>query len=294
VGYQNAQHQNARFLWNLRSIGQHAQDDRIGARPTCFRCFHKDNPFTRLDPRLSGDEELALLLSGDNQYAIERADPAGSFVALFSLAASDAPAARSLLGTLRRRHGQGHPLPTDDLAAHERFALDLGLALVAARGEELLDVSALRDGLLPGRDVATRLASASGLLARISDGLSHIDTRWTLSDALVGALANERDRDVAWLELLALRQLHIGEAWLPSRTIGYGAEDGLDPERAGRRTATFLAYLSDTNPATRRVAVFGLLGTSDTRGVEPALTAALAVEPDRRIAQWMRLALLRL
>jgi hypothetical protein len=223
-----------------------------------------------------------------------RADPAGSFVALFSLAASDAPAARSLLGTLRRRHGQGHPLPTDDLAAHERFALDLGLALVAARGEELLDVSALRDGLLPGRDVATRLASASGLLARISDGLSHIDTRWTLSDALVGALANERDRDVAWLELLALRQLHIGEAWLPSRTIGYGAEDGLDPERAGRRTATFLAYLSDTNPATRRVAVFGLLGTSDTRGVEPALTAALAVEPDRRIAQWMRLALLRL
>jgi hypothetical protein len=155
-------------------------------------------------------------------------------------------------------------------------------------------VPALCAGLLPGRDADARLDAAARALARVSDGVPAIDARRSLSDALVGALAGERDRDVAWLELLALRQLHIGAAWLPSRTIGYGAEDGQDPDRAGQRTATFMAYLSDASPATRRLAVLGLLGTPDGPGVEHALTAALATERDGRIAQWLRLALLRL
>ncbi|MHC5209413.1 MAG: hypothetical protein ACYTG2_01685 [Planctomycetota bacterium] len=223
-----------------------------------------------------------------------RADPLGSFVALFTLVGSEDPAARSLLGHLRSRYASNHPLPTDDLTAHERFAMVMGNVLVAARGDELFDLPALRKGMLPGRDRATRLESAAGVLARISDGVPQIDTRKVLSDMLVGALVNERERDVAWLELLALRQLHIEEAWLPSRTIGYGSEDGLDIDRAAQRTDTFLASLSDPDPATRRLAVFGLLGSSDGREIEPALTAALAVEEDGRIAQWMRLALIRL
>jgi hypothetical protein len=223
-----------------------------------------------------------------------RADPTGSFVALFTLTASDDTAARALLTRLRSRSAPSHPVPADDLAAHERFALDLGHALVAVRGEELLDLSALRAGLAPGRDTATRLEHAAGVLARISDGVLQRDTRRTLSDMLVGTLASERERDVIWLELLALRQLHTEEAWLPSRTIGYGAEEQADPARAAERTGTFLAYLADPHPATRRLAVFGLLGTTDARSVEPALAAALAVERDASIAQWMRLALLRL
>jgi hypothetical protein len=223
-----------------------------------------------------------------------RADPTGSFVALFTLTASDDTAARALLTRLRSRSAPSHPVPADDLAAHERFALDLGHALVAVRGEELIDLSALRAGLAPGRDTATRLEHAAGVLARISDGVLQRDTRRTLSDMLVGTLASERERDVIWLELLALRQLHTEEAWLPSRTIGYGAEEQADPARAAERTGTFLAYLADPHPATRRLAVFGLLGTTDARSVEPALAAALAVERDASIAQWMRLALLRL
>jgi hypothetical protein len=183
-------------------------------------------------------------------------------------------------------------VPAGDLEGHERFALEL--ADVEAAAGALPAPSALADSLRSSSDPAARLQAASLALAQLVDGHVGAAERTQLSDGLCAALRAHVDPDSDWTGLLALVRLHLQERYQPKLSIGYGTQASVDQRRADERTEIFLLHLADEHPAQRRLAVMGLFGAADGETVRAALAGALQAEVDRSVANWIRLALIRL
>ena len=211
---------------------------------------------------------------------------------LFMLLLDPRPGARLAIERFRSRHGGFRGLSSGDLEGHEHFTLEL--ADVEAAACALPAPAELADSLRSSAEPAVRLQAASLALAQLVDGHVGAAERAQLSDGLCAALRQPLDPDSDWTALLALVRLHLQERYQPKLSIGYGTQTQVDQRRVDERTEIFLLHLAHEHPAQRRLAVMGLFGAEDGEAVRSALTGALQSEANSSVANWIRLALLRL